>query len=70
MKVNWTKWLPTALFTLGGAGAGLAYYYLVGCATGSCPITASPWTSMIYVGLIGFLLSGFFGAGCKNGCKN
>ena len=46
MKKNWKNWLPTVLFTLGGAGAGLAYYYLVGCATGSCPITASPLTTV------------------------
>ncbi len=29
---------------LGGA-IGYAYYAVVGCATGSCPITAHPWTA-------------------------
>ena len=48
------------LFIAGGALAGLAYYYLVGCATGSCPITANPATTMLYTALIGWLLSGIF----------
>ena len=34
MKERLKKWLRPALFTLGGAGAGLAYYYLVGCSSG------------------------------------
>ena len=28
-----------------GAGVGFLYYSLVGCSTGSCPLTSSPWTS-------------------------
>ena len=69
MKHNLKKWLRPALFTLGGALAGLSYYYLVGCANGSCAISASPWTSTAYVGLIGFLLSGVFDGGYKAVCK-
>ena len=52
------KWLRPALFTVGGALAGLGYYYLVGCSTGSCPITSSPVRSMAYMALLGWLLSG------------
>ncbi len=44
MKHNLKKWLRPALFTLGGALAGLGYFYLVGCANGSCPISANPLT--------------------------
>jgi len=45
------------LFTLAGFAAGLAWYYLVGCATGTCIITRTPIHSMLYWGLIGWLFS-------------
>lgn len=63
------KWIRPTLFTLGGALLGLAYYYFVGCSTGSCAITSNPWTSMAYLGLIGWLLSGISGKGCDDGCS-
>ena len=59
MKIR--KWIRPALFTLGGALAGLAYYYFIGCASGSCPITSSPFGSMLYMGVIGYLVSGICG---------
>ena len=68
MKERMKKWLRPALFTLGGAQVGLGYYSLVGCATGTCAITSSPLNSMAYMGLIGWLLSGVFGSGCKGSC--
>lgn len=43
--------------TLAGAGVGFLIYKLVGCRTGSCPITSNPWMSMIWGALIGFLLA-------------
>ena len=58
MKIR--KWIRPALFTLGGALAGLAYYYFIGCASGSSPITSSPFGSMLYMGVIGYLVSGIF----------
>lgn len=36
-----------------GAAIGYAMYRFVGCKTGTCPITASPWTSMLVWGIIG-----------------
>lgn len=57
MREIMKKWLRPALFILGGALAGLAYYALVGCSTGTCAITASPLRSMVYMGLVGWLLS-------------
>jgi hypothetical protein len=30
-----------------GAGLGYAYYYFIGCSSGSCPITSNPWNSTI-----------------------
>lgn len=41
-----------------GAGLGYGYHRLIGCATGSCPITANPWSSTIYGALVGFLVAG------------
>lgn len=68
MKRRIKKWLRPALFTLGGGLAGLGYYYLVGCSTGACVITTSPFTSMAYMALMGWLLSGVFGSSCCGGC--
>ncbi len=70
MKERMKKWLRPALFILGGGLVGLGYYYLVGCSTGSCVITSSPLTSMAYMALVGWLLSGVFGSSCCGGsCK-
>ena len=52
MKEKAGKWMKPALFTLGGALVGLVYYLAVGCPTGSCIITSSPFTSMAYMGLV------------------
>ncbi len=31
-----------------GAGGGFAYYYFIGCNSGTCPITSSPYISTLY----------------------
>ncbi len=41
-----------------GATLGFAYFRLVGCSSGLCPITANPYISTLYGALIGALLSG------------
>lgn len=51
------KKLRVLLFAAAGALVGLGYYYLFGCS-GNCAVTASPWMTMFYVGIIGALLSG------------
>lgn len=43
-----------------GAGAGFAYWYFIGCTTGSCAITSSPVNSSIYGGVMGALLLNMF----------
>lgn len=68
MKKNIKKWMKPVLFTVGGALAGLAYYDLVGCSTGACPLTSHPLVTMAYMGLIGWLLSGVIGKGCGGKC--
>ena len=40
---------------LAGAVLGFAYYYFIGCRTGSCPITGSPYISTLYGALIGLV---------------
>jgi xanthine/uracil permease len=44
---------------VGGIG-GFAYYYFVGCASGTCPITSNPYISVIYGALMGYLLLDMF----------
>lgn len=44
---------------LGGA-AGYAYYHFIGCSTGTCPITAKPWSSTLYGAVMGGLLGASF----------
>lgn len=39
-----------------GASLGFAYYYFIGCNSGTCAITSSPYISTIYGGVIGLLL--------------
>ena len=69
MKGRFKKWMRPALFTAAGALAGLGYCCLVGCATGTCIITLNPFTSMAYMGVIGWLLSGIVGTGCEDKCN-
>lgn len=40
-----------------GSIAGYTYYALVGCSTGSCPITSNPWISTFWGALIGVTAS-------------
>jgi len=44
------------LAALGGV-LGFAYWYFVGCASGSCGITSVWWRSTLYGAFMGFLLS-------------
>lgn len=43
-----------------GIIAGYLYYLKVGCTSGSCPITSSPWMSMLWGSVIGYLLGDMF----------
>jgi hypothetical protein len=38
-----------------GATVGWCYWYFVGCASGSCPISSSPYISTIYGAVMGIL---------------
>jgi hypothetical protein len=39
-----------------GAAGGFLYYFYVGCASGSCAITSSPYMSVIMGGLLGYFV--------------
>ena len=54
------KYYLTLLGVLFGAIAGFAYYYWIGCISGSCPITSRPVNSTLYGSLMGGLLFNIF----------
>ena len=56
-KSKVTKMIGIALGLGGGAALGFALYRFVGCRTGACPITANPWTSVIYGMVIGLMIA-------------
>ncbi len=56
IKKHIIKIIGTAL----GSIAGFLYYYFVGCASGTCLITSSPYISTIYGALMGFLFFDMF----------
>lgn len=60
------KFMIPLLSILIGGVAGFVWYYFVGCKSGTCPITGSPFGSIISGGLLGFLLFGSFDSGHKS----
>ena len=54
------KYKLTIIGTFVGAAGGYAYYYFIGCASGTCAITSSPINSTIYGILMGGLLFSMF----------
>ena len=58
-----TSWLtlhPIArkvIFSAIGGTAGYAYYYYIGCASGTCPISSNPYISIAYGMLMGLVIS-------------
>ncbi|MDP2386403.1 MAG: DUF6132 family protein [Bacteroidota bacterium] len=43
-----------------GAVGGWVYWYTVGCASGTCPITSKPLNSILYGALMGGLVLSLF----------
>jgi hypothetical protein len=41
-----------------GAILGFGYYKLVGCSSGTCPITSNPWISTLYGAVMGAVVAG------------
>jgi hypothetical protein len=51
-------YLKLIIGALLGSAAGFAYYYFVGCSSGSCPITSHWYSSTLY-GLVAGIIIGF-----------
>lgn len=49
-------WQKRTLAGIAGAAAGYAYYYYIGCMSGTCPITSNPYISTLYGTVIGVLM--------------
>jgi hypothetical protein len=47
-----------AIGAVAGALVGFAIYTFIGCRTGTCPLTADPYTAMIVYGLFGAFIMG------------
>ena len=43
-----------------GIVGGYIYYLKVGCVDGTCAITSNPWLSMLWGGVLGYLLFDMF----------
>ncbi|MFA6455913.1 MAG: DUF6132 family protein [Bacteroidota bacterium] len=51
-----TVWQKRGIASVLGGIAGYAYYYYIGCMSGTCAITSNPYISTGYGMLIGLLL--------------
>jgi len=58
---SWSFWKSVIGVVVGGV-LGFLYYYNVGCSSGSCGITSSPYSSIAIGGLFGYFLTN---GGCK-----
>lgn len=54
------KYPLTLIGIIAGAIGGYLYYYYVGCASGTCPITSKPLNSTIYGAMMGGLFFNIF----------
>lgn len=50
------KYFKISLGLVVGAALGYAYYYFIGCQSGSCPITSNWHVSTLYGAFIGLVL--------------
>lgn len=49
-----------------GAAGGYAYFYFIGCQTGTCSITSNPWLSVLWGMAVGYLVFDLFHKGGKS----
>jgi Family of unknown function (DUF6132) len=54
------KYFLTIIGILIGSLGGYAYYFFVGCASGTCAITSNPLNSTLYGAMMGGLLFSAF----------
>jgi hypothetical protein len=48
-------WKPFLGVLIGGIG-GFLYYYFIGCVSGTCAITSSPYMSTLFGSFFGFFI--------------
>ncbi|MBS1647009.1 MAG: hypothetical protein JST67_06680 [Bacteroidetes bacterium] len=60
MKNIIIKYKIEAIGLVIGALLGWAYWYFLGCTSGTCAITSSPVNSSLYGAFVGMLLAGLF----------
>ncbi|MBS1651177.1 MAG: hypothetical protein JSU07_04125 [Bacteroidetes bacterium] len=60
MKNLIAKYKPEIIGAALGGAIGLAYWYFIGCSSGTCAITSKPLNSTIYGMLMGSLLFNIF----------
>ena len=51
------KYGSRILPVLAGGILGYAYYYYIGCNTGSCAITSNPYISTVYGAFLGLIFA-------------
>lgn len=56
IKKHWLSIVGTIVGFIGG----YLYYRFVGCQSGTCPITSNPYMSIIWGGVMGYLLFSMF----------
>ncbi len=55
MKKRLKKYGIYLIFAGIGAAAGFAYWYFIGCKSGTCPITSKWMNTTLYGALLGYL---------------
>ena len=51
-------WLRIIIGAVVGGGLGFGYYKVVGCSSGTCPLTSNPIISTLYGMVLGALVAG------------
>ncbi len=51
------KYMWSLIGLVAGAALGYAYYYYIGCASGTCAITSKPINSTLYGAFMGVLFA-------------
>jgi Family of unknown function (DUF6132) len=52
--------LKLVIGMVAGGVLGFGYYKLVGCSSGTCPLTSNPYISTIYGAVLGTLIATSF----------
>jgi hypothetical protein len=57
VKIDKSFFVKRFLPVIAGSILGYAYFYFVGCRTGTCPISSNPFVSTIYGAVLGAIVS-------------